>query len=417
MLTRKLALVGAIGTVLALGLAGCSSGGSGGGSTGGASGGPSGDPIVLAGLGPLTGTLSAVGTDIQRGAEIAAKQINAKGGVLGRPLQVQMKDSAGGAQAATQIVRDYINAGNPLIFGEVSSANCLAFAPVVDQLDGVYIAGACTNEGLTGENGQPAPFARTFRVGATSIQDMIALTDTIVKKFPDVSTYDAFAFDYVSGHLQWQQFQDEAQKQGKPITPGQVFFVPLDAQDYGSQISVLAQSSKEGANRGLYLGTYSSATASFFQQSAPYDYLKNYKVVVNPGGYYPIARDLNGSAPEVWNGYDYNWSAYDSDMNKQFVDDFQAAYGYKPDTWAYQTYLAGLAYAAAIEKAGSADADAVAQALAGISFDSPQGEFTIDPVTHKGNANIVITDTVGDPNDPEKLKILSLTVVPYADAQ
>ncbi|MDR1212600.1 MAG: ABC transporter substrate-binding protein [Propionibacteriaceae bacterium] len=406
MLTKKWAGA-AVAMALVLGLASC------GGQDDNS--GESGNPITIGVLGPISGAFADAGLNYRQGAQIAADQINARGGVLGRQLKVEAKDTAAGPQEASQAVRDFVSSGTNFLIGELSSANCLADAPLVDQLDAVFITGICSVEELTGQAGQAAPYSRTFRAGATSSANIVAMADAIGRRFPQVTTYDSFAFDYVTGHLQWDQYVQAYADNGKPITVGKDLWVPMDQQNYGSQISVLATASTEGEHKGLYIGTYGAGTASFLQQAEPYDFLKNYEVVVTPGGYYPVARDLNGSAPLVWNGYEYNWAAYDTPENDAFVADFEALAGKKPITWSYVSYVAVLAYAAAIEKAGSDSPADVAAALAGIAFASPQGEYLIDAVTHNGSANIVLMETEGDPNDPERVRMLETIVIPYTD--
>ena len=374
----------------------------------------SGDPVTIGVMGPISGAFADAALNYQQGAQVAADQINAAGGVLGRPLKIEAKDTADGPQQASQVVRDFVSAGVPFLMGELSSANCLADAPLVDQLDAVFITGICSVEELTGQGGEPAPYERFFRAGATSSANIVAMAKAIGEKYPDVTTYDAFAFDYVTGHLQWDQYVQAYADNGRPITVGNDLWVPMDQQNYGSQISKLAQSSTEGEHKALYIGTYCAGPASFLQQAEPYDFLKNYEVVVTPGGYYPVARDLGGTAPEVWNGYEYNWSAYDTPENDAFVADFEKLAGKKPITWSYVSYIAVLAYAAAIEKAGSTQPGEVAAALEGITFRSPQGEYLIDK-SHNGSANIVLMKTVGDPADPEKLEMLETVVITYTD--
>ncbi len=373
------------------------------------------DPIVLSVLGPLSGANADTGLNIQQGAQVAINQINEAGGVLGRQLAMESKDTAQGAQQAAQAIRDFAAEDKLLFLGELSSANCLSDAPIIEELGGVFVITTCTNDALTGENGGEAPFQRTFRTGATSLQDMIAIYKAIHQEFPDITDWDIFAFDYVSGRLQWDQFSEGYAKLGGSIDIANEYWVPLDQQNYGSQVSALSSGVVGAEKRGLYLGTYGAGTASFLQQALPYDFLSQYDVIVNPGSYYPIARNFGGTAPDVWNGYDYNYTAYDTAENAKFVADFEKLTGKKPDAWGYQAYLGVLAYAAAIEKAGSADPDAVVAAMKGISFPSPQGTFTIDATTHQGSANIVLTHTVGNSNAPEGVEVKNFVLVEYED--
>ncbi|NYD54259.1 ABC transporter substrate-binding protein [Microbacterium pseudoresistens] len=407
MLTKKWALAGA--TVALLALSGCA------GESTGSDGGGDADPITLAMVAPLSGAFADTGAQIGYGAQVAIDEINEAGGVLDRPLEIEKADTADGAQASVQAIRDFSADGNELIFGELSSANCLALAPLVDELGSVFITTTCTNDDLTGHDGEPAPYERFFRVGATSEQDMLALARTMHDAAPEVTTYDVFAFDYVSGHLQWEQFSTELAELGMQLSADVQYFVPLDEQNYTSQISALAGVSENGEKRGLYLGTYGSGTSSFINQGEQYGLFDNYDVVVNSGSYWPIATSLGGAAPEVYNGYDYNYLAYDSDANQAFVDAYTALAGTVPDTWGYQGYLAVKAYAAAIESAGDVSPDAVLDALKGISFDTPQGEYTIDPDSHQGSANIVVTHTVGNADEETGVEVLESYVIPYAD--
>lgn len=408
MLTKKWAVAGSAVALLALTACG---GGNGGDAA-------EGETITLAMVAPLSGAQADTGAQLDFGAQVAIDEINDAGGVLdGQKLDYVKTDTSAGSQASVQAIRDYSAEGHDLVFGELSSANCLALAPLVDELGSVFITTTCTNDDLTGHDGEPAPYERFFRVGATSEQDMLALARTLYDAAPDVTTYDVFAFDYVSGHLQWDQFSEELTALGADLKADEQYFVPLDEQNYTSQISALAGKSNTDEKRGLYLGTYGSGTSSFINQAEQYGLFENYDVVVNSGSYWPIATALKGEAPEVYNGYDYNYLAYDTEANTAFVDAYTELSGTVPDTWGYQGYLAVKAYAAAIEKAGSANSDDVLEALKGISFDSPQGEFTIDPDTHQGSSNIVVTHTVGDPDEDTGVKVIESFVVPYEETQ
>lgn len=400
---------GAVSGLLAgalVALAGCSSEGDSGGGDG---------PITLGLIGPLAGAFADTGTQFQHGAQVALDEINASGGILGRQVAIRSVDTSGGAQASAQAMRDLTADGVDLVFGELSSASCQASAPLADELGAVFITTTCTNDDLTGKDGGEAPFQRFFRVGATSAADMIALYKTLHEQAPEVSAYDVFAFDYVSGRLQWQQFSEGLKSLDVPLEVPREYFVPLNEQNYTSQITTLAAGSKGATNRGLYLGTYGSGTASFISQSGAYKLFDNYDVVVNSGSYWPIATSLKGRAPEVWNGYDYNYQAYDTPENEKFVEAYTKIAGAVPDTWGYQAYLAVKAYAAAITKADSAEPDAVVKALKGVTFTAPQGEYTIDPTTHQGSANIVITHTKGNSDSETGVEVLDLVVVPYED--
>ena len=87
MIPRSAAAVAAL--VLGLGLSAC-----GGNLTSGGSGGDSSGPVKLGMLTPLTGSSSAIGPNMKNGAQLAVDEINAKGGVKGRKLELTVEDEA-----------------------------------------------------------------------------------------------------------------------------------------------------------------------------------------------------------------------------------------------------------------------------------------------------------------------------------
>jgi len=398
---RSLAVVTVIGTMGMLAACSATSGGDG-----------SEDPIKIGVIGPQTGPLAEIGENQVAGAEVAVEQINAAGGILGRQVVLSDGDEQTTPETATAAVRDMSNAGTNLIVGMLSSAGCLALGPQLASMNVVLVDTGCTNDGLTGQNGEAAPFPNLFRTSNNDSALIGPLARTIAEKFPEATEYSAFGYDYVTGTTQWDLYQDAVSEGGVDLNVLSETFVPIGEQNFGLQVQQLVAGVTDPAKSALYLGTFSSGTGSFLQQAASYDLSSQFAVIVNPGGYYPIARTLNGLAPNVWNAYDYNYAAFDNEENTTFVEDYKAKTGKLPVDWSYDAYVGVLAMKAAIEKAGSTDTAAVTKALAGISFDTPGGELTIDAKTHQADSPVVITNTVGDADAEESVKVLETVVVP-----
>jgi branched-chain amino acid transport system substrate-binding protein len=398
---RSFAVATAIGTIAAM--SACASGGSPGSS--------SSDPITIGVIGPKTGPLAEIGENQVSGAEVAVEQINAAGGVLGRQLKLVVQDEQTTPETAAAAVRNLSNQGVNLIVGMLSSASCLAVAPTLEGMNVAMVATGCTNDGLTGQGGQAAPYRNFFRTSNNDSALIGPLAKTVAEKFPEATDYSAFGYNYVTGTTQWAQYQKELKNDGVNLNVASETFVPIGEQNFGLQVQKLVNGVSDPKKSALYLGTFSSGTGSFLQQAAPYDLSSKFAVIVNPGGYYPIARTLNGVAPEVWNSYDYNYAAFDTDSNKEFVDDFKAKTGKMPVDWSYDAYVGVLGMKAAIEKAGTADSAKVVESLAGLSFETPGGKLTIDATTHQSDAPVVITNTVGDTSATENVKVLETVVL------
>lgn len=145
---RSLALVAA----LSMTLAACSGGGGNEGTAAPGATGGSGDGLKIGTLLPVTGSLSQLGPPEIAGVDLAVKEINDAGGVLGKDIEVSHKDSsdADNAQVATQSVTELVSENVSAIVGAASSQVTLN---VVDDITGaeiVQISPANTSATLSG---------------------------------------------------------------------------------------------------------------------------------------------------------------------------------------------------------------------------------------------------------------------------
>ncbi|MFD8338267.1 ABC transporter substrate-binding protein [Streptomyces solisilvae] len=399
------AALAALATVMVF-ATGCSGTGSSGGS----------DRYTIGIIAPTQGATGEIGQNILDGVKIAVDEVNASGGVAdGHKLSVVSKDEGTSPQKATQAARDLTSSGVNLLGGLFSSADCGGVAPVIEQSPAVLITASCASNTLTGAFSGKAPFKRTFGVAVRDRSNAQALASVLAKKFPKVTDFSVFGYDYNWGHETWQVLEDSLTADGVRVNKGEAQWIPLNSSDFRSQVSAISRGL--GSNRqrqGVFLATFGAGTAGFLQQAKAFDLPSNVALIANAGEYYNVARSLKGRAPSVWNAYDYNWAAFDTKANDKFVQDYaKLRDGAHPVGWTYQGYLIGLAYAAAIDKAGSADADKVLDALKGITFDAPSGSLTMGADSHQLDVPVVISHTAGSPDEPDGVKVLETDVVRY----
>jgi branched-chain amino acid transport system substrate-binding protein len=87
-------------------------------------------PITLGFIGPLTGDAASIGTINRAAVEIAVSEVNAAGGVNGRPIEVVYEDGQCNAKAATNAASKLINVNKvPVIIGGLCSTETAAFGP------------------------------------------------------------------------------------------------------------------------------------------------------------------------------------------------------------------------------------------------------------------------------------------------
>ena len=81
-----------------------------------------GEPIVIGSINPLTGTNAVQGLDMKRGEELALAQINAAGGIFGRPLKIIWEDTESSPKGGMDAVHKLVEINKvPLILGAYSS--------------------------------------------------------------------------------------------------------------------------------------------------------------------------------------------------------------------------------------------------------------------------------------------------------
>lgn len=389
-------------------LAACSSSGS---SSASAGGGHSASTTKIGVVLPLSGSTGSLGQEVRNGLELAVKQANA----AGSNIQLVVKDDQGKPPNDVQAVRGLAGEGVNLIAGGLTTPSCNAITPLLSSLNMINITPTCVDDSQTGVFGTATP--NFYGISGRATMATKALAIVIAKKYPNITQYSDFSPDYSATIQYWTDYRDALKAQGLSFTVPNQIYVPLSQTDYTSQLSVLNQSlTGSTATRALHLTTFGALTALFIKQAAPLQLLSKFALLTVTGEYYKVAATLNGTAPEAWNPYDYNYQAFDTEANKTFVTQFEADYHTTPSDQAYQGYLTGLFYAAAVKKAGSSSTSAVAAALNGLTITGPSGQVTMSGATHEPNIPMVVTHSVGDPSARDGVKILGTTVVPATDA-
>ena len=115
--------------------------------------------ILIGDASPLTGPLSWVGEQYQRGTELAVEDLNAKGGVLGEQIRVISVDDACDPEQAAAAARKLISDGVIFVVGHVCSGSAIPTAPLYEAARVIVMSASATNPKLT-EEGR----ANVFRV-------------------------------------------------------------------------------------------------------------------------------------------------------------------------------------------------------------------------------------------------------------
>src|ERR1700754_2242569 len=155
------------------------------------------DKIKIGHLTPLTGFLGALGAYAQLGIRMAAEEINASGGVMGRQLDVLSEDSVNPATAATKAQRMLDQDGVAFLMGEINSASALAIMQVAERNKRLFLQIGARSDALRGKNCNKY----TFHVDIPSTVMVNAVGKALVRDnmMKDKKFYTLTA-DYIFGH-------------------------------------------------------------------------------------------------------------------------------------------------------------------------------------------------------------------------
>jgi branched-chain amino acid transport system substrate-binding protein len=113
--------------------------------------------IKIGAAGPMTGDQSKMGTDLRNGAQLAVDEWNAKGGILGKQIVLQVEDDQHDPKQAVSVANKFVHSGVVGVIGHWNSSASIPASGVYHQAKVVMITPASTNPQLT-EQGFPTIF-------------------------------------------------------------------------------------------------------------------------------------------------------------------------------------------------------------------------------------------------------------------
>jgi urea transport system substrate-binding protein len=414
---NKYVAVAAVVLAPMLVLTACGGSSSGGTPKAGSSGSTKGGSVTIGLLAPVTGPYAGVGTGYQEGLKVAFDAANAKGGVLGgKKLAISTVDeSLTDTTVSTGAMRKFASDGVKIVVGAALSQDCIASAPVAEQLGMLNISPGCGVAQLIGPNRLSKTF---FSSAGNDTMQAYGLSKVLTEKFPGTKTLWSVNYDYVTGHEVSKAIRDSFVQKLK-ISGGKDFFVKLGAVDYSSVVSALSsQATGNPKTQGLMLTNYGSGALTFLKQAQQAGLLDKFSFIGTAYQYYAAAKALKGTSPKVWDAYVYvHHDIFDNAINKEFVSAYQkVASGAYPNDWGFSGYITGLAIVQALEKTKSQDVAALNKALEGMSVEGPTGTFTVDADTHHFLNAEVVGLVGGDSAAPEGVKLYDSEVIPGEEA-
>ncbi|CAN5781183.1 urea ABC transporter substrate-binding protein [soil metagenome] len=330
-------------------------------------------PIRIGVVTPLSGTYAGIGQQVKWGLDLAAMQINAAGGVMGRKLELLYEDEEANPAVATQKAEKLFQVNKvDFLTGTVNSGSTLAVGQVAERNNKLIATTVSFADSITTDKCSP----NVFRVNARAGMQSAALADWMAKEKPNANVF-YLGPDYEMGRSTVAAFKAAAEAKGAK-TVGEVF-APLDNKDY-SPFFGQVRSAKPAV---IYTSVAGNDTVRLFTQMAEFGVNRNVQVVgasgtVTSQNLAAIGKAADGFVTGV--GYSPN---IDSAENRKFVAEFEAVAKTKPDLYGADSYGVLFFYKAAVEKARSVETDKLRDAMRGLQWATPQGLKTLRAGDHQ----------------------------------
>jgi len=315
-------------------------------------------PVKIGMHDPFTGTYAAEGDSEKRGALMALAEVNAKGGILGRKVELITEDEGANAGIAAQKAHKLIEQDKvDLLMGAVSSATALSVTQVAHDKGMIYMVTGGHTDPVTGTGCHWT----TFRICTTTYMLAAGLASTLYKKFG--GKWYFITPDYAFGHTLQGSYAKLLTAMGGKVLGNSLS--PLGTTDFSSYL-IKAQQSKPDV---LVLLVDGQDLVNCMKQAAQFGLTKKFPI---GGGLseLEVLRALPKEAKLGWWTLEWYWNQPNTPHVKEWVAAYQKANsdGTWPSarTWFGYAGLHSLAMGA--NQAKSLESVKVARALEGLEL-------------------------------------------------
>ena len=342
--------------------------------------------IKIGGVFEMSGNTAAYGTAASNGMKLAFKEINAKGGVLGKQLEAVYADNKGepseSANATTKVItQDKV----PAIIGFTTSSNGIAGATVAEASKIPMLQVTTTNPKVTVDEKTGKVRDNVFRVCFIDpFQGTVAANfATKTLKVTKVATLVDNSSDYSKGLTQF--FVEAFTKAGGTIV-SQEAYLQKD-QDFKAILTKIKAANPEM----IYVPGYYDEVGKIIKQARELGITAPF--VGGDGWDSPKLFVIAGAAALNNTFFTNHYSPEDKDPRvTAFVEAYKKEYGVVPEANAALAYDAAYLMADAIKRAGSAEPAKIREALAATKgFAGVTGTATLN-ATHDAVKNAVIIE-------------------------
>ena len=332
--------------------------------------------------GPAAGPF---GVPARNAAELVIESLNAGSmpppydseGIAGAQIVPVIIDEAGGTAQQVAEFRNLVERQNvDLVIGYISSGDCLAVAPVAEELQTLTVLFDCGTPRIFEDD----EYRYVFRTGPTATKDNVAAARYLLELQPDVTTIAGINQNYAWGQDSWEDFEAAMQALKPDVEIASEQFPQLMAGSYGAEISALALSGADVIHSSFWGGDLEAfvlqgAARGLFEQSQAV-LTTGETAMFRLGQQMPDGIIIGGRGP-------HGVFAPESELNSWFRQQYYERFGTWPTYPSYKMTMAILGVKSAFEKAAVAGGgelpgiDQMIEAFEYLEFESPSGPVSM----------------------------------------
>jgi branched-chain amino acid transport system substrate-binding protein len=320
----------------------------------------------------------------RRGMDLARDEINAAGGVLGRPLEIVSRDDGGTPGDAVRVAEELLTREQvTLLMGTYASNVGLAVADLARQRRVLFLAAEPLTDKIVWDNGN----AYTFRLRASTYMQTAMLVPEAAKL--NKKRWAIVYPNYEYGQTATATFKQQiAARQG-----GNVEFVeqatPLGKIEPGPVVQALIDAKPDA----IFSSLFGPDLARFVREGELRGLFKDRPVFNLLGGEPEYLDPLKDEAPVGWYVTGYPWYAIETPMHQKFRAAYQAKYNDSPRLGSVVGYSVVKTAAAALAKAGATDTSKLVAAMSNLPVETPFGTITFRAIDHQSTMGAFVGRT------------------------
>jgi branched-chain amino acid transport system substrate-binding protein len=348
-------------------------------------------PPVLAGAQPIRiGELNSYKTfpaflePYRKGMELAREEINAAGGVLGRPLEIVSRDDGGTPGDAVRVAEELLARERVvMLMGTYASNVGLAVADLAKQRKVLFLAAEPLTDKIVWQDGN----AYTFRLRASTYMQTAMLVPEAIKLR---KTRWAIVYpNYEYGQAAAATFKEQLRtRQG-----GNLEFIeqatPLGKIDAGPVVQALIDAKPDA----IFSSLFGPDLARFVREGELRGLFKDRPVFNLLAGEPEYLDPLKDETPQGWWVTGYPWYGIDTPAHARFRDAYRKKFDDYPRLGSVVGYSAVKSAAAAIARAGSTDTPKLVAAMRDLPVNIPFGPIVFRAIDHQSTMGAYVGRT------------------------